>query len=111
MKKLRLFYCFWIALGSIAQAQVPTDLQVLLDDTLDSMYLVHGSKGLGAAVMLPSGDAWSGAAGISSVFPAQDVRPNDAFLIGSVTKMITAACILQLADEGLLTLNDSIGAW
>jgi D-alanyl-D-alanine carboxypeptidase len=111
MKKLRLLCCFWMALGSLAQAQVPADLQLMLDDTLHTMHLIHGSKGLGAAVMLSNGDAWSGAAGISSVFPATNVSPNDAFLIGSVTKMITAACILQLADEGLLTLNDSIGAW
>lgn len=111
MKKRKLLICLWIALGINASAQVPAGLQTMLNDTLSSMHAIHGSKGLGAALILPSGDVWAGAAGISSVFPAKNITTNDAFLIGSATKMLTAACILQLVDEGALSLNDSVGAW
>ncbi|MFM9984405.1 MAG: serine hydrolase, partial [Flavobacteriales bacterium] len=35
----------------------------------------------------------------------------DAYEIGSVAKTITSACILQLHDEGFLSIEDSIGEW
>ena len=38
--------------------------------------------------------------------------PTDgAFRIGSITKTFTATTILQLADEGILTLDDSLSVW
>ncbi len=33
------------------------------------------------------------------------------FAIGSITKNVVAALVLQLADEGVLTLNDSLYRW
>jgi CubicO group peptidase (beta-lactamase class C family) len=90
---------------------VPPALATALQDTLSDMKLMLGNKGMGAAVMLPDGSVWEGAAGISSNFAAGNVSINHTFLIGSVTKTITSACILQMADEGLLSLNDSLHEW
>lgn len=111
MTKQRLCLCLCLLPFLRLWAQVPTGLETIFNHTLDSMHAIHGSKGLGAAVILPDGSIWSGAAGISSVFPPKDITTDDAFLIGSVTKMITAACVLQLVEEGVLSLSDSLGAW
>ena len=39
------------------------------------------------------------------------MSPDGAFRIGSITKMFTATVIIQLAEEGVLTLDDPLGLW
>jgi len=39
------------------------------------------------------------------------IRPSTAFQIASVTKTFTAAVVLTLADEGLLSLDDHLPTW
>jgi D-alanyl-D-alanine carboxypeptidase len=92
-------------------AQVPGALDLELQQTLDSMRTVLGAKALSAAIQTSNGSVWAHADGISSVNPDVHVTPDDAFLIGSVAKTLTAACVLQLADEGVLNLDDSLYQW
>lgn len=110
MKKVffLLFTCFYSY--SNAQTIHPT-LDTLLSRTLDSMHNILGNKGMGAAVQFPGGAIWSGGTGISSENPLVEVNTQHIFNIGSVNKTITAACILKMADDGLLSLNDSLHEW
>ncbi len=39
------------------------------------------------------------------------MAPEDAFRIGSITKMFTATVIIQLAEDGVLTLDDPLSRW
>lgn len=95
-----------------AKAQtVPAGLDERLRHTLDSMQAALGTTSLSAAIQFADGAVWTHARGTSSLQPAAEVTPGDAYLIGSVTKTLTSACILQLADEGLLHLDDSLHAW
>lgn len=111
MKKRLLLSLVLAAICSFGRAQPPAELTAILDQTLDDMRESLGAKGLGAAIQLPDNEIWTGASGISSVNPTVNVTTDDAFLIGSVTKTITSACILQLVDEGVLALEDSLGKW
>ncbi len=90
---------------------VPQKLADRLDFVLDSMQKKLGHLGLGAALQRADGSLWAGGTGISSVDPLVKVAPTDAFLIGSVTKTVTSACVLQLVDEGVLSLDDSLHKW
>jgi D-alanyl-D-alanine carboxypeptidase len=55
-------------------------------------------------------DTWSEAAGPRSLdWHARDARPGDRVRIGSVTKSMTAAVVVQLAGEGAFDLDDPIG--
>jgi D-alanyl-D-alanine carboxypeptidase len=107
----------WMMLGMLVwslqlNAQtVPPALQMKFDQVLDSMQGVLKIKSLGAAVQLNNDAVWAGASGISTVNPLDSVTTHHAYLIGSVVKTITSACILQLADEGVLSLNDSLHKW
>lgn len=95
-----------------ASAQtVDTSLATIFDHTLDSMKTVLNVKSLSVAVQLSDGAIWAGAKGLASQFPQTEATPDHAYAIGSVTKTLTAACVLQLADEGLLSLDDSLHNW
>jgi D-alanyl-D-alanine carboxypeptidase len=97
---------------TITNAQVvPPKLDSIFNYTLDSMQNLLNVKGLAAAVQLSSGAVWSGGAGISSEDIDDTITVNHVFGIGSVNKTITGACILQLVDEGVLSLDDSLHSW
>lgn len=94
------------------QSQTLTDeLRLLLDETLDSMHVVLGNKSLSAAIVYPNDEHWVRATGISSQIPLVAPTPDDAYEIGSVAKTLTSACILQMADDGLLSIDDTVGQW
>ncbi len=105
---LGLIFFFVVPLST---GQVSTKLDSILSQTLDSMRLKLNVKSLSAAIQIGENEYWQSASGISSLNPTIKAKPEDVYLIGSVVKTMTAACILQLVDEGKLTLNDSIGSW
>ena len=93
-----------------ASAQtVPAGLAEKLDNTLDSMLVVIGNKSLSAAMQFDDNSVWKNAVGISSNLT--DVTADFKYEIGSITKTLTSACVLQLVDEGLINLDDSIYTW
>jgi D-alanyl-D-alanine carboxypeptidase len=110
LKNTAILFCFLFYSGLNAQTVSP-ELTTLLNQTLDSMRAVLNVKSLSAAMQFPDSAVWAHAKGISSVFPNVSVTTDDVYLIGSVTKTITSACILQLDDENVLSINDSLHEW
>lgn len=113
MKINKLFSSIVLALSSTwlpAQSLTP-ELQNLLTHTLDSMLTEVGCKSLSASVAFPNDELWKHANGVSTLIPLEMVTTDDAYLIGSITKTMTAACVLQLHDEGALHLDDQLDAW
>jgi len=49
--------------------------------------------------------------GVPARRPARHVRAGDRFRIGSVTKTFVATVVLQLADEGRVSLDDTVEEW
>ncbi|MFC9664047.1 serine hydrolase domain-containing protein [Nocardia sp. NPDC127606] len=54
---------------------------------------------------------WSAAAGATALGGDQPVPTNARFRIGSITKMFTAAVVLQLVGEGVLGLDDPVARY
>nr|MDJ0496367.1 serine hydrolase domain-containing protein [Acidimicrobiia bacterium] len=54
---------------------------------------------------------FEGASGFANLVEETPMSPEGAFRIGSVTKMLTATVIVQLAEDGVLTLDDSLALW
>ena len=79
--------------------------QWLVEDSLSAI----GLFGLSGAVILPGGGIWVGSAGTSEF--TEQLRPSMATSVGSITKTTTGALITQLADQGRLDLDDTIGEW
>jgi D-alanyl-D-alanine carboxypeptidase len=65
--------------------------------------------GIAAAVIIPGYRTWAGAAGHSHA--NVPITEETLFNVGSVAKSFVAALALQLADEGLLDLDEPISAW
>ncbi len=103
--------CLFLSQQKPAAQSVPPALEAMFNQTLQAQRNALGVKSLSAAVQLSNDSVWAGAYGISSSFPLDSVSPNHTYAIGSITKTITAACILQLADEGILQLDDSLHEW
>ena len=82
-----------------------------LQDALQTQQVSLGLTGVSAAVIVPGQGTWLGASGESSPETGDPVTPDMLFWIASISKTFTAALILQLAEEGKLTLEDPLHAW
>ena len=54
---------------------------------------------------------FEGASGSANLVDGTPMPPEGAFRIGSITKMFTATVIMQLAEDGVLTLDDPLALW
>jgi len=102
---IRSVYCPSCIDDTTSALSLSEKLQKALDASLESGIGV----GISAAVIMPDGETWIGVSGVSHGTTA--ITPNMRFAAGSIGKIFTATTILQLADEGLLTLEDSLHEW
>lgn len=79
--------------------------------TLAAAVVRAGSPG--ALVFVRSGDGTVSAAfaGAAQLDPRRGLATNDRFRIASITKVFTAALVMQLVDEGRLSLSDPVSRW
>jgi CubicO group peptidase (beta-lactamase class C family) len=61
-------------------------------------------------VSSPELGTWTGAAGLGDIETNTPMRPDDKFRAGSIVKPFVAVVILQLVEEGLLSLDDPMTA-
>ena len=80
-----------------------------LQRTLDSAVRAVPLRGASAAVVLADGRIWRGVAGFS--VPGVPLDTAMRLGIGSITKSITATLLVRLAEQGRLSLDDSVGRW
>ncbi|MBG1258443.1 serine hydrolase domain-containing protein [Nostoc commune] len=84
---------------------VNQDLAEQLEASLDQ---ARGNiPGAAVAIISPKG-TWFGASGVADITTNTKLQPSDRFEIGSITKTFVATTILQLAQEGILGLEDTL---
>jgi len=87
-------------------SDVAAEIQANMDD------LTAGGVPPGMVLWIASPDyRFEGASGLASVADEIPMSPEGAFRIGSVTKMFTATVVVQLAEDGVLTLDDPLALW
>lgn len=116
VKKVMLHVCFVIIAlalikNPVARADFDPELAAQLQDSLDRKVQQYELVGASAAVILPNQGAWLGTSGYSVPANSDTIRSDMLFGIGSVTKTFTAAMMLRLADDGVLSLDDSLHQW
>jgi D-alanyl-D-alanine carboxypeptidase len=101
------FLAFVILAWTAPAAAVPSDFEARANAYLDSAYPADGP---GAAVIVTQGGrtVYARGRGMADLATGTPIGPETVFRLGSITKQFTAAVILQLADEGRLSLDDPL---
>lgn len=88
---------------------VDSTLASTLQRTLDSTFAEFEVMGCSSAVLLPGGAMWQGVTGRSC--EGTPVSADMLFGVGSITKNYIVPLVLQLTEEGDLSLDDALARW
>ncbi len=80
-------------------------------DALLAAGVAGGVPGLVLRVDRGGAPLFSGAAGVASQEEQTPLRDTDRFRLYSIAKTFTATVVLQLVDEGVLSLEDTVRRW
>ena len=79
--------------------------RVSLQLELDAVRTRLGIPGVSVTIIFSDGSSWTGTSGRADVAGKQNVAPDTAFALASVSKTYTAALILSLARDGRIELD------
>jgi D-alanyl-D-alanine carboxypeptidase len=85
-----------------------SELSAALQRVLDDFRAANDLPGVSAAVIAPGVRLWSGESGVADTRTSEPLRPNALFPIGDLSKNLTAALVVKLAEDGVLTLDDAV---
>ncbi len=80
-----------------------------LQKNLDSMRSVYNIKGISASVFYPGQGFWKGTTGVS--FGTVAIQSSMEFGIASNTKLFTAVTLVKLAENDVISIDDSLHKW
>ena len=89
--------------GPLADALGPQ-----LDQILEEQRVLYRVPGQTATILFPDGSRWNGAAGQADIGRDIAVTPDTTFVVGSITKTFVTAAIMQLQEEGVLSIDDPL---
>ncbi|WP_424464418.1 serine hydrolase domain-containing protein [Pseudoclavibacter helvolus] len=90
------------------EGELPAELRDELQAALDTVMAEYDVPGAAAGVWIPGQGSWTTATGLANVEENTPVTTDMSWPIRSITKAYTVTLILQLADEGQLSLDDTI---
>lgn len=82
-----------------------------LRETLDAQLARYKIPGAIVGMWFPGIGDWVAAVGVGNLGSGEAPKPADRVRIGSITKSFTATVVLQLVDEGKLSLDDHLSNW
>ena len=109
MRKSILFYLLFFVSTLTGFAQLQPGLAGLLQYKMDQAVETKGLDGLTASIIMPSGCTWDAVSGLANTNDSVDF--DRKWHIGSAGKVFTATVLLQLHEEGQLSIYDSIGTY
>ncbi|GAA2248678.1 serine hydrolase domain-containing protein [Herbiconiux moechotypicola] len=90
------------------EGELPAELQSELQSTLESTMAEYSVPGAAVGVWIPGVGSWTTASGLADIAGNVPVTTEMSWPLRSVTKSYTVTLILQLVDEGKLSLDDTI---
>jgi D-alanyl-D-alanine carboxypeptidase len=82
-----------------------------LQAILDHARRQNNVPALSVAVLLADGRSWVGVSGDRQLAPSKAADGQTVFAIASITKTFVTAVIMQLVDEGKISLDDHLDKW
>lgn len=109
MKKIYLSVLLLLMMQG-AKAQFNTALATLLQDTLNYyVSQIPNIKGLSVAVNVPGQGIWTGTTGVS--YTSKPITADLRMGIASNTKLFVSAMMMKLAEDKIISLDDSLKKW
>jgi D-alanyl-D-alanine carboxypeptidase len=93
------------------RALIPATPEVATLDAVLQAALDDGLPGIVLRLERGADVVYSGAAGVANIEDQAPLQDTDRFRIYSITKTFTAIVILQLVDEKVLALDDTVAQW
>jgi len=110
MKKFFHLAILASAIFSVRAQPFNPQLSAMLQDTLETYVLaIPNVTGMSAGVYVPGQGIWQGTSGVS--FSGCPVSADMKFGIASNTKLFVSTAMLILAEDNLLSLDDSLHTW
>lgn len=103
-----LFFGFTCSDESTHQPQFTPELQQTMDRLLDEKMEKYNVPGAVVGIWVPGRGTWLKAKGKANIEVGIDMSLTNTFRIGSISKTFIVTIILQLVDEGLLHLEDTL---
>jgi D-alanyl-D-alanine carboxypeptidase len=97
-----LFLVLLVSASGFGESRIPP--QAVLDAAIDAWSI----PGIAATVIDAEGKAWTGTSGIAAT--GEPVTTRTRFDIGSITKTFTSALVLDLVEDGVLSLDDPLSS-
>lgn len=110
LKILMAFFLVFLVFSCIScgTASFPEAVQKNLEDLTQKVMEEYNIPGSVIGVWVPGEGIWVEAVGEADVQNGQPMESEDKFRIGSITKTFTTTLVLQLVDDGLLSLDDCL---
>ena len=109
MKKLYFSFLLMMIMHG-AHAQFNASLATLLQDTLNTYTaMIPNIEGLSVAVNVPGQGIWTGTTGIS--YTGKPITADMRMGIASNTKLFVSTIMLKLAENKIISLDDSVKKW
>jgi CubicO group peptidase (beta-lactamase class C family) len=108
---LRMAIAFAVTVAAVQPAlAVPADFAAKADAILKEAFPADGP---GAAAIVTQGGrtVYAKGQGLADVEAKRPITADTVFRLGSITKQFSAAVVLQLADEGKLSLDDPVSKY
>ena len=99
------------AASSAPVATVDSELAARLQAILDELVADGTIPGAVLSVSIPGQGVWNGASGVSERAAGTAMTTDTRLRIASISKVFTAVVVLQLAEEGVITLDDPMAKW
>lgn len=98
------------AAGPVLDEDLPFDdaTAAALQKVLEAARRRIPTPGISVAIRTADGRVWLGTSGARQLSPRRPVTADTVFSIASITKTFVAAVVLQLVDEGRLSLDDRL---
>jgi D-alanyl-D-alanine carboxypeptidase len=93
------------------QSQIEPPLAADLQRTLDHLVADGTIPGAVLSVDIPGHKPWHGASGFADMQRTQPMEPTTELRIASISKVFTAVVVLQLIEEGRLSLDAPLATW
>jgi D-alanyl-D-alanine carboxypeptidase len=92
-------------------SQIEPALAADLQRILDQLVADGTIPGAVLSVHIPGQEPWRGASGFADIQRTQPMEPTTEVRIASISKVFTAVVVLQLIEEGKLSLDTPLATW